>query len=131
MTFEAAFYFLNLLEFYSEHPTIFACNASLNARWFPFFYSNGRTVGFFLNAGLGTGYVWKGGSDEYGIQGAILSPGIGYKVGVNRRRGFVFTPILDFDFVLGEKEFYGCDSRETEFGVAFAPNVKLLFGIGF
>ena len=136
MTFEAEFYFGNWLDLYFEHPVVLAYNASLNARWFPFSYSDGRTVGFFLNAGLGAGYVAKGGSNvyhiyEYSISGALLSPGIGYKFGVNRRRGFVFAPILDVDFFLGKKEYSSKDSREGEFGVEVVPNIRLLFGVGF
>ena len=119
-------------------------------RWFPFSDYEGKTVGFFLDAGIGFGvfrhvFSWLNmlydDGEEYRITGLILSPGFGFKFGSGKRRGLVFSPSLNFDIYLGGKEKYlgnleeyndGDDQwEEPRFGVGFNPNLKLLFGYAF
>ena len=119
-------------------------------RWFPFSDYEGKTVGFFLDAGAGFGafrhiYSWLNmlydNGEEYRITGLILSPGFGFKFGSGKRRGLVFSPSLNFDIYLGGKEKYLGDSEDyndgdnqwekSKFGVGFSPNLKLLFGFAF
>ena len=105
-------------------------NAAIHARWFPVSNSAGRTLGFFVSGGLGFGGIW---ANEYYVEGVLLSTGVGYKVGAGKRKGFIFTPVLDINFVLGDKTPIGdyYNSGKTEFGFGWFPNLKVLFGIAF
>ena len=130
------------------NPAIYA---SAHLRWFPF--SSNENVGFFLDAGVGFGNFWqifdwlillKDQREEFLITGLILSPGIGLKFGTGKRRGFVFSPSLNFDIYLGGRENYLGEPGSSEshkeddylwdkpkFGVGVNPNLKLLFGFAF
>ena len=116
-------------------------------RWFPFKDYEGKTVGFFLDAGAGFGelrriYSWlnllyDGDVEEYRVLGLIISPGLGFKFGANKRRGFVFSPSLNLDIYVGSKAKYlgntdeGDQWEKSKFGAGVNPNIKLLFGFAF
>jgi hypothetical protein len=109
---------------------------SARLRWYPFSDSDGNTYGFFVSGGLGYGqfekdfsiFLWEKNA-AYQIYGVLISPGIGIKIGAGKPNGFVFSPGIDFDVVLGEKMPLYKD--ETEFGVGLNPNIKVLFGFCF
>lgn len=104
-------------------------NASVHARWFPISNSKGKVFGFFVSGGLGFGGVWT----PDAVEGLVLTASAGYKFGAGRRKGFIFTPSLDFNVILGEKRHYdeNANKNVSEFGVGWSPNFKLLFGIAF
>lgn len=116
--------------------------ASVRLRWFPGSDSDGVSTAFFMSAGIGYGgYLNQWGlqelideedENEYKIYGAIFSPGVGFKIGFGKRRGFIFTPALDLDIFFGEKSKREDDGwSESRFGVGLSPNLKLLFGYAF
>ena len=119
----------------SIFPVNYVYNATVHARWFPVSDSAGKTQGFFVSGGLGAGGIWRDLNDNgYALDGFLFSVGMGHKLGVNKSRGFVFTPILDLNVVLGKKvsiHHYEDDKLESKFGVGYNPNFKLLFGWAF
>ena len=118
-----------------------AFNASIQARWFPVSNSKGEPLGFFVSGGLGCGGILTPDRDgHYEINGLMSSVGIGHKLGIGKRRGFVLNTIMDFNVAIGRKTFIYSyydefdnryENRETKLGVGFNPNFKLLFGWAF
>ena len=111
-----------------------AYDAALHTRWYPFSNSEGKPLGVFASGGIGYGGIIGWGSESEGL---LLSTGIGYKIGAGRPRGFVFTPLLNINVILGNKTTthdYDSDTpswQETKFGVGVFPDFKLLFGWAF
>ena len=109
---------------------------STHLRWFPFLDSQGKPIGFFLDAGTGLGryFHWADSNDKnYDIMGIIFSSGLGFKFGSRKSKGLVFAPSLNYDIYLGEKswDYNANNERESKFGAGFNTNLKLLFGFGF
>ena len=118
----------------SIFPVNYVYNAAAHARWFPVSDSAGKTQGFFVSGGLGFGGIVRDLYDSgYELDGFLFSIDMGHKLGINKSRGFVFTPILDFNVVLGNKVLihHEDDKRESKFGVGYNPNFKLLIGWAF
>jgi hypothetical protein len=112
---------------------------SLQPRWYPLADTQD---GFFVSFGLGycettnwSNNLWaKDWDDMYGL---LLSPGMGFKIGFGKPRGFVLIPALRIDVIIGEKITYNYytenndSEKETKFGVAFTPVPQILFGYAF
>ena len=119
---------------------------SIGARWYPISGSDGETIGLFMSGSIGYGefeergafFGWEKGNDTYDIWGFMFSPAVGFKIGSNKPRGFLLTPMLGVDIILGQKTRYNPDGHddlddigETNFGWGFNPSFKLLFGFAF
>ena len=121
--------------------------SSCYARWYPLTSLEGWSRGLFLAGGLGVG----GFSSElslfdldntyeekswYAIDGLLVSPGIGYKFGFGKHRGFVCTLGLDVGFIFGDKTTHWETGNDTQTetksnAVGVNPVFKLLFGYAF
>ena len=114
---------------------------SAHLRWLPFSRSDGTPVGFFIDTGAGFGkfrheFSWLASvddeyEDDFNVLGLILSPGIGFKFGAGKPRGFVFAPSLNIDIYIGTKTDLLESEPEKEFGMGINPNLKLLLGYAF
>jgi hypothetical protein len=109
----------------------------VRTRYYPSFNSDGTRSGFFLSLGAGFGklqkddmmlFLWE--KDPYEVNGFVLSPGIGIKIGNSKPTGFIFSVGMDLDLYIGEETIDG-NKAETKIGVGLNPNCKLLFGFGF
>ena len=102
--------------------------ATVGARWYP------ASKGFFLSTRFGYGaiIILEDTNDNESEQdGVLLSPGIGFKIGKNKPKGFIFCPGLDLDIVIGKRTTHYLYDEKTEFDVGFNPVLKVLFGIAF